>query len=165
MLEKLDAGYDAKTTASVTGKMTKLVSTKYCNAGSSISKHIDRMSALVEQLHGMKADTERPLAITFLVVSIELDGLRAVTKAIKRKAEKDLTWGFMAERLVGEHRALVKKKRGELIIAAAHVDSVPCQIYDRNHHNSTTCFHNPLYFKSKRRLSDKMRSQVANRTS
>lgn len=145
--------------------MTKLVSTKYCNEGSSISKHIDRMSALVEQLHGMKADTERLLAITFLVVPIELDGLRAVTKAIKRKAEKDLTWDFMAERLVGEHRALVKKKRGKLIIAAAHVDSRPCQIYDRNHHITTTCFHNPLYFKSKRRLSDKMRSQIANRTS
>lgn len=65
VLERLDARYDAKNTASKIGELAELVDKKYCISRTSISKHMDRMNEFVGQLHGMKADIEEPLAIAF----------------------------------------------------------------------------------------------------
>ena len=54
MLEKLDGRYDSKTTASKISKMVELVSLRYTSPRFDITKHIEKMAAIVEQLAAMQ---------------------------------------------------------------------------------------------------------------
>ena len=55
MLEKLNARFDSRTTSSKITRMVELVSLRYRGVRSDISKHIDKMDAIVEQLAAMQA--------------------------------------------------------------------------------------------------------------
>ena len=88
MLEKLDDRYDSKTTASKISKMVELVSLRYSSLRSDITKHVDRMASINEQLAAMKTIMDESLKVGILIASIETDEVRPVVAAIKTLADE-----------------------------------------------------------------------------
>lgn len=119
MLEKLDARYDSKSTASKITKMSKLVSVRFSNPKAGIEKHIDAMAALLEQLKAMNAKMDDSLAVGILIASIDVPDLKPVVAAIKTLSDSVATWETVSERLIDEWRGLRKTSQpGESSAAA-----------------------------------------------
>lgn len=91
MMEKLDPRYDSKTTASKISKMVELVSLRYSNPRNDITKHIDRMAAIVEQLAAMESSMDDSLPVGILIASINDAEMRPVVAAIKKLSDIDVT--------------------------------------------------------------------------
>ena len=81
---------------------------RYTNPRNDITKHIDRMAAIVEQLEAMQASMHESLAVGILIASIEVHGMRAVVAAIKTLADVDVKWDTVVERLIEEWCGLKK---------------------------------------------------------
>ena len=142
MLEKLDARFDSKTTASKITKMVDLVSIRYTNPRSDITKHIDRMGSIVEQLQAMQASMDESLKVGILIASIEVPEMRAVVAAIKTLADQDVKWDTVAERLIEEWRGLKKTIRtGES--SATAKGKRECDFCSRPGHTADNCWINP----------------------
>ena len=142
MLEKLDARFDSKTTASKITKMVDLVSIRYTNPRSDITKHIDRMGSIVEQLQAMQASMDESLKVGILIASIEVPEMRAVVAAIKTLADQDVKWDTVAERLIEEWRGLKKTIRtGES--SATAKGKRECEFCSRPGHTADNCWINP----------------------
>ena len=142
MLEKLDARYDSKTTASKISKMVDLVSIRYTNPRTDITKHIDRMGSIVEQLQAMQASMDESLKVGILIASIEVPEMRAVVAAIKTLADKDVMWDVVSERLIEEWRGLKKTIRTGESSATARGKKV-CDFCSRPGHSAGKCWINP----------------------
>ena len=69
IMEKLDNRFDSKTISSRISKMSELVSIRYTTVKDDISKHIDRLAGIIEQLRAMGTTFEDALAIGILVAS------------------------------------------------------------------------------------------------
>lgn len=144
MMEKLDARYDSKTTASKISKMVELVSIRYTNPKQDIAKHIDRMAALFEQLTAMEATMDESLQVGILIASIEVEDLRAVSAAIKTLADDDVKWDTVAERLIEECAALKKASHAPHSSAAAKGKGKKlCSFCSRPGHVAKNCWINP----------------------
>lgn len=150
MFQKLDMRYDSKSTATRISKMAELVSLKYGNLRDDISKHIDRMAGLLEQLRSMNTVLDDALAIGILVASIEVSELSAVTAAIKTLAEKDLVWEDVSSRLIEECKS-IKTSHKDRASAASSV----CGLCKKPGHTIDDCFMNPMNPKNRLNLSDK----------
>lgn len=155
MLQKLDARYDSKSTATRISKMAELVCVKFTNAREDISKHVDRLAGLLEQLRSMNTPLPDSLAIGILVASIEVSELTPVTAAIKTLADKDLNWEEVSSRLIEECKAL-RTSSGKDRAAAA---SCVCALCHKPGHDIENCFQNPLNPNNRLNLSDKSRGK------
>lgn len=80
--------------------MSELESLRYSNLRSDISKHIDKMAALVELLRAMDTTLDETLVIGILVASIDVTQLQPVTAAIKTLSEDKLSWEDVSGRLI-----------------------------------------------------------------
>ena len=72
-------------------RITELESARFVNIKSDITKHIDRMASILEQVKAMDVKIENAIQIGLLIASIDVLELRPVTAAIKTLAEKDIT--------------------------------------------------------------------------
>ena len=140
MLEKLDGRYDSKTTASKISKMFELVSLRYTSPRFDITKHIDKMAAIVEQLAAMQASMDESLTVGILVASIDVVEMRPVISAIKTLADGDVKWDGVAERLIEEWRSI---KNGAHAGESSAAGRVVCDFCSRPGHTAGKCWINP----------------------
>lgn len=138
MLEKLDARYDSRSTATKISKISELVSVRYTNVKHDITKHIDRMAALQEQLKSMEAIMDDAVQVGILIASIDVLELTPVTAAIKTLAEKDITWETVTERLIEEWRGLTNAHKEDSKLARN-----VCTYCNRPGHHAANCWTNP----------------------
>lgn len=108
MLDQLDARYDSRSTATKISKISELVSVKYKNIKSDISKHIVRKASLFEQHKSMEAIMDDSIQVGILIASIEVVELAPVAAEIKTLAEADVTLKVVPERLIEEWRGISK---------------------------------------------------------
>lgn len=138
MTKKLDDSYDYKSTASKIYKISELVSIRYTSLLEDLSKHIDRLAGLVEQLRGMFTVLYDSLAIGILVVSIEVSQLFPATAAINTLGDADLNCKDVSSGLIKEMNTL----RGNFVsstdraAAASHV----CVICSKQAHRTLVDF-------------------------
>ena len=90
MLEKLDGRYDSKKTASKISKMVELVCLRFTNARSEITKYIDRMVAVLQQLAAIKANIDEGLQVGMIIASIDVVEMRPVVAALKILADAEI---------------------------------------------------------------------------
>lgn len=80
--------------------MGELVSMRYTSIRDDMSKHVDSLAGLVEQLANIGAPLDSTLAVRILVASVHVDTLMPVTGYIKTPADKDLNWKDVSARLI-----------------------------------------------------------------
>lgn len=100
IMEKLDATFDSRSTATKISKITALVSGGYSSVKIDIKKHIDLMAAILEQLKSMKAIMDDTVQVGTLIAYIDVPDLNAMTAAIKTLAEEDIKWEIFTEKLI-----------------------------------------------------------------
>lgn len=71
-MEKLDARFDSWSAATNILKIIEVVSTRYCNVKDDITKHIDRMAELLQQLKSMKEIMDDAVQVGILIASINV---------------------------------------------------------------------------------------------
>lgn len=136
MLENFMLDTTQKSTASKITKMSELVSVRYTNPKADISKLIDFMPALLEQLKAMEAKMDDSLAVGILIVSIDVHDFKPVVAAIKTLSDAYATWETVSERLVDE---FIRLKKGKSSAAASSM----CEFCTRLGHCAEKCLINP----------------------
>ena len=96
MIEKVFGRFDFKSTASKISKMVDLVSHRFNNPRSDITKQIDRMAAVLQQLAAIKAIMDEGLQVEMLVASIDFVEMRAVVACLKTLADVEVKWDSVA---------------------------------------------------------------------
>ena len=143
MLEKLNARFDSRTTSSKITRMVELVSLRYRGVRSDISKHIDKMASLLEQLRAMNAIIDDPLAVGILLASIDVEELGPVVAAIKTLSEESVKWDGVAERLIEESRSIRTSGHVQATVAKSHRPRENCDYCHRPGHPASRCWINP----------------------
>lgn len=100
MVERLDAFFDSQSTVTNISQITELASLSYRKGKDDITKHIDRMAALMGQIKSMKTIVDDAVQIGVFIVPIEVSELSSVTAAINNCAEKDISLETVTDRLI-----------------------------------------------------------------
>lgn len=158
MMQKLDARYDSKSTASKISKMVELVSVRYTSVRDDMSKHIDRLAGLVEQLNNMGSQLPEDLTVGILVASIEVTALMPVTASIKTLSDENLKWEDVSSRLIEEVKSLSKGSSSDDRAASAQVSCDIC----KKPHATSNCYLNPMNPNNKLNLKTDQVSEILN---
>ena len=167
MMEKLDARYNSRTTASKISKMGLLFSMKLERTSGSLEEHVDRMADIIDQLRSMNTTVEESLAVGVLLSSIVAPELQNVTAAIRTLADDNLTWEVATERLLDEHRTLLRNDSDDENATygtrrAYTARAVPrCEICGKRGHTTEKCWLNPRNPDNKLRLSSSVQSMMS----
>lgn len=137
MMTKLDERYDSKTMASKISRMSDLLSLQYTSPSKDISKHVDRLAGLLDQVRAMKTSIDDTFAIGILVASIKAPALGPTIAAIKTVSGNELTWDGVAQRLIEEWRDLDRTTQQEEKIYVARVRCGHC---GRKGHKEKDCW-------------------------
>lgn len=86
--------------------MSQLVSIRYKSVNEDISRHMDQITALVEQISSMGTNLAEDLTIGILVSSIEVSVLQTVAATMKKLAEKEIYWEYFTSRLIEELKSV-----------------------------------------------------------
>lgn len=141
MLEKLDARYDSHTTASKITKISEIVSLRFRGGSADISKHIDKLASLLEQLEAMKAKIDDALAIGILFTSIEVPELVEVIAAVKTLSEDNLKWENVYQRLIEEWRSRRSPNSTSVRVhAKVAKGDLACDFCSRRGHKADYCW-------------------------
>ena len=95
MLSKLDARFESLSTPTNIKNITEFVSTRFGNIDSYITKNIDGMASILEQLKAMDLKIDIAIQVTVLIVSIDVVELGSVTAVIKTLSKNDITCEFI----------------------------------------------------------------------
>ena len=86
IMKKSDGRFESRSTASNISKLTEFVSARFVNIKSDITKHIDRMAYILEQLKAMDVQIDNSMQVCVLLASVYVLELGPVTAVIKTLA-------------------------------------------------------------------------------
>lgn len=157
MLSKLDERYDSKSAASRICKMSELVSLRYSSIKQDLRSHIDKISALIEQLRGMKNTVEDDLAVAILITTVDSPHLLPTRAAIKTLSNDKLNWNDVTARLLEELQTLkLKSSHTERAFAATTPRSRKCEICEKKSLTTAKCWLNLRNPKNRLNLQQKV---------
>lgn len=142
VMAKLDDRYISKTTASKISKTVKLVFVRYSSLKESMPRHVDKIAALVVQIHFMGTTLDETLVTGIIVASITVDELKMAWAAFKKFFGDKLKWKDVTARLIGEERSLKPDRRQSS--RQATYGNKCCVICGETSHCSDMCFLDPL---------------------
>lgn len=68
------------------------MSLKFVTVRSDMSKHIEKISALIEQMQEKNEKVDETLAVGIILASIEFEELRHAVATIKKLLEENIKW-------------------------------------------------------------------------
>lgn len=131
--------------------MAELILTEYPSLQEDMSEHIGKPAGLLEQFSSMNLALLDTLAVSILVVLVEVNGLIPVTTVIETLADKKLSWKEVPSRLIEKKTALRHGSRSAERSSAAHGW---CGISGKFNYKTDSCYVNPLRAGNRLGLSD-----------
>lgn len=105
-----------------------------------MARHVDKISALVEQRRGMGSTLDDPLITGILIASINVEELKPPTMGLETLSDEKIKWADVTARLLEEVKSL-KSERNQSSRQAMH-DEQSCGICCKTNHHTGSCFLN-----------------------
>lgn len=119
MMAKLDARYSSKTVEIGISNLDEIIYVRYKSFKSDISKQLDCLDGLIEEMRAMGTSFDNALAIGILLSSIKKDQLIPTTSAIEKLSDKDLNWEDECRFLIDDVRTVRNTNNGRERSSAA----------------------------------------------